>query len=419
MSYDDGNYDWEEHTLEENAEFIRRALADDKLGDLGVESDIWQSASDELNSLDIRFEDKDPRRALQICERFLLPGITTNEFDDLFDRCIRAIGECGQWLAEPENKAEVYAIARRLRDCFYLCTANDGQKPWQNGRPSPFTYLCVGIEVFENTPSKLCLLWENSRGHSFVTYGRLDEVLAPIDRRALRDRFGFEIAAMRHPELINQFTGAIEAMDHLDLERARHWDEKDRTRFQAYLADERHNGCGYTDCPHIYTWVFEQLVVRYGALFPELKLHPLPWRQCKAVTWLPRAAQDPFDVSRNSLPALIAYMEQRFDQRVTERQNQRLITTLLASDPRVGGASPMRVLTPGTTPLSDWNVMRRIIEYGDFQPQRLREADARDPAAARRRKYEKQKQKKARQQQRRAADAIEWQTQPESKRPSA
>lgn len=400
--------DLKELTFEQKAGLIRRELfTHEGVLNAGGEVEIWDEVSGALGGLDCKYNPADAQRALRLCELFLLPRITTPDFRTLFDDCLRVLRDCGENLEAPENKAVVYTIMRRLRDCLYLFfIARDD--PTDRSM-----YMSAGVEVFENAPAYFCFLWQNARGKRFVTHQRLDTVLQSLDWIGLWDRFGFDLSTIHDPGLIPEMSSEVDAIDTLDLEDKRPWQEGDRALFQAYLADNRRllPESQYTNQPHIYTWAFEQLVERYGALFPEIKLRPTPWPPCKTVTWMP--GQDPFGTD-NMLQALVTHLERHFDRRVEAYHDERKVAALLATHPRVGAASAMRVLAPGRTVLSDGNVLDQIMHYGDFLTQRQLAEIAQDPAAARRRRQAKKKKAKAAM--KRGAEAIAWQ-ESESKRP--
>lgn len=398
-----------ELTFEQKAELVRKIWFDEDAANHGQEVEIWDEVSGQLAGLDCKYKPADAQRALWLCSLFLVPGITTPDYQTLFDDCLRVIRDCGEHLEAPENKAAVYTIARHLRDCLYLLSTVRSNEQQQADRSA---YICIGVEVFENAPAYFCFLWTNARRNQFVTHKRLDAILQTLNPTLLMDRLGYDATAMQRPELVPQMSSEVDAIATLDLEEQRPWREGDRALFRAYIADNQRLYSQYTHNPHVYTWTFEQLVERYGVLFPEIKLRPLPWRACKTVTWLP--GQDPFATSC-ILQALVAHMERYFDHRVEAYHDERKVAALLATHPRVGAASAMRVLAPGRTVLSDGNVLDQIMRYGDFLTQRQLAEIAQDPAAAQRRRRAKKKNAKAAM--KRGAEAIEWQ-ESESKRSS-
>jgi hypothetical protein len=399
--------DPDEESFESKAELIRQVCVDETREELGYEDEIWAEAEAAILELDVIGRLEDAQRAIHLCVLFLQPGISTSEFDDLFFACLGCLRDCGKHLAHPSVKADVFTLARCLRNCFYLFPLAAGaKKPLHNNLPDPTAYLCVGVEVFENAPDQLCFLWQNAAGQRFATHERLDELLRRTNWESLRDRFGYEAVAAKHPDRIRLFYDDIVQMFGFQLDQNRPWREQDREVFTT-ASTQNAQPVSYTDAPHVYTWVLERLVARYRTLFPEIKLHTLPWNQCKTVTWLP--GQDPFDTQTSSLYNLIGYMARTFDQHVEAYQDERKVAVLMATHPRVGAASAMRALGAGRTALSDWNVMREILEnVGDFKTQRQLEQDAQDPAAARRSQHAKKKKKKA-YAQKRGPEAVEWQ----------
>ena len=402
--------DLNELTFEQKAELVRKHWFVDNAVGPGPDTAIWDEVSGQLGDLDYKHNPAHAQRALWLCSLFLVPGISGPDYASVFDDCLRAIQDCGENLEAPENKAAVYTIARNLRDCLYLLSIVRNSQQQQADRSA---YICAGVEVFENAPAYYCFLWKNATGNQFVSHKRLDGLLRSVNWTLLRDRFGYDADAMQRPEIIRDMSSEVDAIAALGLEEHRSsWRDDDRALFQAYLADDRRLDSQYTHCPHVYTWAFEQLVERYGALFPEIKLRPLPWRACKTVTWLP--GQDPF-ATLHILQALVAHLERNFDQRVEAYHDERKVAALLATHPRVGAASAMRVLAPGRTVLSDRNVLDQIMRYGDFLTQRQLAEIAQDPGAAQRRRQAKKKKAKAAI--KRGAEAIEWQ-ESESKRSS-